>query len=149
VSVSNVIVTKDEYPLDFPFGVALMVVADPSSRTVSIIQVAAIQPPIQVGVTTTAPGLYVPSPPAPTAPSWSIDFGAPTFIVLYGSMVAVAIVATRITGSIPRGIMMSAVAFGLVMTGMGVFTRNLTALATAMLAFIVASSIEIARRHAT
>jgi len=149
VSVSNVIVTKNEYPLEFPYGVALMVVADPSARTVSIIQVAAIQSPMQVGVTTTAPGLYVPSPPAPTAPSWSIDFGAPAFIVLYGSMVAVAIVATRITGSIPRGIMMSAVAFGLVMTGMGVFTRNLTTIATAMLAFIIASSIEIARRHAT
>ena len=149
VTISNVIVTKDEYPLEFPYGIALMVVADPSTRTVSIIQVAAIQPPIQVGVTTTAPGLYVPSLPAPSTPSWSIDFGAPSFIVLYGSMVAVAIVATRITGSIPRGIMMSAVAFGLVMTGMGVFTRNLTALATAMLAFIVASSIEIARRHAT
>jgi hypothetical protein len=149
VTISNVIVTKDEYPLEFPYGIALMVVADPSTRTVSIIQVAAIQPPIQVGVTATAPGLYIPSPPAPTAPSWSIDFGAPSFIVLYGSMVAVAIIATRITGSIPRGIMMSAVAFGLVMTGMGVFTRNITALATAMLAFIIASSMEIARRHAT
>ena len=146
VTVSNVLITSNEYLLEFPYGIALMVVVDPASRTVSLVQVSIPQAPVTVAPTPGG-GMYVPQPQPPTAPSWSLDFGEPAFIILYGAMIAVAIVASKMTGSIPRGIMTSAIAFGIVMAGVGAFTQNLTAVATAILAFIISASVEIARRH--
>jgi len=146
VTVSNVIVARDEFPLDFPYGIALMVVADPSSRTVSIIQVAAPAPPATI-TSTTMPWILI-SPPPPQPPIYQPDWGAPQFIVLYGAAVAVAILASKLTGSVLRGIMLSSLVFGLVLFGIGVYTGNLTALGTALLAFILAAGAEIARRYA-
>jgi hypothetical protein len=146
VTVSNVIVARDEFPLEFPYGIALMVVADPSSRTISIIQVAAPAPPATI-TSTTMPWILI-SPPPPQPPIYQPDWGAPQFIVLYGAAVAVAILASKLTGSVLRGIMLSSLVFGLVLFGIGVYTGNLTALGTALLAFILATGAEIARRHA-
>jgi len=148
VTVSNVMIARDEFPLEFPYGIALMVVADPSSRTISIVQVAAPAPPVVMTPQTTAPWLAPIQPPGPMQPVFPVDWGAPQFIVLYGAAVAVAILASKLTGSVPRGIMLASLVFGLVLFGVGVFTGNLSALGFAMLAFVVAAAVEIARRHA-
>jgi hypothetical protein len=148
VTVSNILVARDEFPLEFPYGIALMVVADPSSRTVSIVQVAAPAPPVTIAPPTTAPWLAPMQPPGPMPPVFPVDWGAPQFIVLYGAAVAVAILASKLTGSVPRGVMLASLVFGLVLFGVGAFTGNLSALGIALLAFVVAAAVEIARRHA-
>jgi hypothetical protein len=80
-------------------------------------------------------------------PVFPVDWGAPQFIVLYGVAVAVAILASKLTGSVAKGIMLASLVFGLVLFGVGVFTGNLSALGIALLAFVVAAAIEIARRQ--
>ncbi|ADJ54273.1 hypothetical protein HAV2_gp10 [Hyperthermophilic Archaeal Virus 2] len=146
-SVSNILIARDEYPLDFPRGISLLVVADPSSRTVSIVQASPVSEPREFR-TITAPEINVPALPEPQPPVFP-GWDSPSFIVLYGAAVAVAIIATRMTGSVPRGIMVAATAFGLVTLGIGVFTRDLSAVSIAVVALVTAVGIEVARRQAT
>jgi len=115
-SVSNVLIARDEYPLDFPRGISLLVIADPSSRTVSLVQVSPVSEPREY-MPIPAPGISVPALPSPQPPVFPGTWDSPAFIVLYGAAVAVAIVATKMTGSVPRGIMIAAMSFGLVLLG--------------------------------
>jgi hypothetical protein len=143
-TVSNVLVAAEELPLEFPYGVALMVIVDPSSRAISIVQVAAPAPPVILG-TTTVPWIALPT--VQPRPIVQPDWGAPEFIVLYGSMVAVAVLASKLTGSVLRGVMLSSLVFGLVLFGIGVYTGNLSVLGASLLVFILATGAEIARRQ--
>jgi hypothetical protein len=95
-----------------------------------------------------APGITVPVLPNPQPPVFPGTWDSPAFIILYGAAVAVAIVATRITGSVPRGIMVAAMSFGLVLLGIGVFTRDLSAVSVALVALVTAVGVEVARRQA-
>jgi hypothetical protein len=146
VTVSNILITTNTYTLDFPAGIALVAIVDPSTLTISLVQVT---PPVQPQyfTTTTLPGIYVPVPPPPPVLQPPSTWGDPGFIVLYGAAVAVAIVAARMTGSLARGIVVAATAFGLVFLGIGVFTGNYTAVGIAVVAFVAAVSVEIARRQ--
>jgi hypothetical protein len=144
-TVTNVLIATNELPLYFPYGVALMVIVDPSSRTISIVQVAAPAPPV-VLETTAVPWIALPT--IQSRPVVQPDWGAPEFIVLYGAMVAVAVLASKLTGSVLRGVMLSSLVFGLVLFGIGVYTGNLSVLGTSLLIFILATGAEIARRQA-
>ena len=148
VTVSNVLIGIDEYSLEFPYGVALMVIVDPSSKTISIVQVAAPAQPVLL-TTTTAPWIYVPTPPTPAQPIFPYDWGAPQFIILYGAVVAVAILASKLTGSVLRGIMLSSLSFGLVLFAIGVYTGSTSILGVSLFSFILSAGAEIARRHAS
>ena len=85
VSVSGVAIASNEYPLELPLGIALMVIVDPSSRTVNIVQVAVIQKPIHIPAPTTG-GPYIPELPVNPA-RWTADWTSPSFIVLYLSLI--------------------------------------------------------------
>jgi len=150
MTVSNILVSTDPFTLNFPYGIALMVITDPSSRNVNIVQVSVPQQIVNyTWPTTSAPAFQTPNMPSFTfQPSLAFTWDSPTFIVLYGSMVAVAILASRITGSILRGIMMTAGAYGFVFIGIGAFTGNLQPVMLGLLAFIVAVAMEVARRNA-
>jgi hypothetical protein len=147
VTVSNILITTNTYNLDFPAGIALVAIVDPSTLTISLVQVTPPTQP-QYFTTTSIPGIYIPLPSTPPPvlqpPS---TWGDPGFIVLYGAAVAVAIVAARMTGSLARGIVVAATAFGLVFLGIGVFTGNYTAVGIAVVAFVAAVAVEIARRQ--
>jgi hypothetical protein len=146
ISVSNVLIASNSFPLDLPYGVALMVVVDPSSRTVSIVQVSPIQQPYRVAATT-RPVFTVSLPPPPQPQSMVLDVSSVAPVVMWGAAVAVAVAATRITGSIWRGIAMAAVAYAFAMLGVGIFTRNLTPFMLAAVALAVAAAAEVARRQ--
>jgi hypothetical protein len=146
-SVSNILIARDEYPLDFPRGISLLVIADPSSRTVSLVQVSPVSEPREY-MPIPVPGITVPALPKPQPPVFPGSWDSPAFIVFYGAAVAVAIVATRITGSVPRGIMMAAMSFGLVLLGIGVFTGDFSAVSVALVALVTAVGVEVARRQA-
>jgi hypothetical protein len=150
VTVSNILVSTDPFTLNVPYGIALMVITDPSSRTLNIVQVSVPQQTINfTWPTSTTPSFVTPSLPSVSfKPTLTFSWDSPTFIVLYGSMVAVAILASRITGSILRGIMMASAAYGFVFIGIGAFTGNLQPVMLGLLAFIVAVAMEVARRNA-
>jgi len=145
VTVSNILITTNAYSLDFPAGIALVAIVDPSTLTISLVQVTPPAQP-QYFTTTSLPGIFVPAPPPPVLQPPS-TWGDPGFIVLYGAAVAVAIVAARMTGSLARGIAVAATAFGLVLLGIGVFTGNYTAVGIAVVAFVAAAAVEVARRQ--
>jgi len=147
-SVSNILIARDEYPLDFPRGISLLVIADPSSKTVSLVQVSPVSEPREY-MPIPVPGITVPALPNPQPPVFPGSWDSPAFTVLYGATVAVAIVATRITGSVPRGIMVAAMSFGLVLLGIGVFTRDFSAVSVALVALVTAVGVEVARRQAS
>ena len=146
-SVSNILIARDEYPLDFPRGISLLVIADPSSRTVSLVQVSPVSEPREY-MPIPVPRITVPALPNPQPLVFPGSWDSPAFIVLYSAAVAVAIVATRITGSVPRGIMVAAMSFGLVLLGIGVFTRDFSAVSVALVALVTAVGVEVARRQA-
>ena len=150
VTVSNILISTDPFTLNFPYGIALMVITDPSSRTVNIVQVSVPQQTINyTWPTSTTPLFVIPSLPSISfKPQLTFTWDSPTFIVLYGSMVAVAIIASRIAGSILRGVMMASVAYGFVFIGIGAFTGNLQPVMLGLLSFIVAVAMEVARRNA-
>jgi len=146
MSVSNILISQSSFTLDLPYGVALMIVVDPSSKAVSIVQVSPIQQPYKI-VATTRPVFTVSLPPPPQPQNFVVDATTVAPIVMWGAAVAVAIAATRITGSIWRGIAMASVAYALAMLGVGIFTKNLTPFMLAVIAIAVAAAAEIARRQ--
>jgi len=146
MSVSNILITSNSFTLDLPYGVALMIVVDPSSKAVSIVQVSPIQQPYKIAATT-SPVFTVSLPPPPEPQNFVVDASTVAPIVMWGAAVAVAIVATRITGSIWRGVAMASVAYALAMLGVGIFTKNLTPFMLAVIAIAVAAAAEIARRQ--
>jgi hypothetical protein len=148
VTVSNIVIGLDEYRLDLPLGISVMVVVDPSTRAVSIVQVAPLTPPTKLAQPSRPP-VYVPEAPMPpeiSSPSYSM--GAPEFIVLYGSAVAVAVVASRLTGSVVRGVLLSGLSYSLVLLGIGALRGDVTAVEIATITLVVCTGAEIARRQA-
>jgi hypothetical protein len=138
VTVSGIIVTSNEFVVEVPVGVTLVVTADPISRTISIVSAAPPPPVAAVPAPTSVPGVPVPDvsllrPSLPTAPS----------LVMYGVFLALTVAMYSVTRSLSTAVLVS----GVVASVYAFAVRDLGVLPYAAVAVVLGVALHVSARE--
>ncbi|MCC6014683.1 MAG: hypothetical protein LM564_03145 [Desulfurococcaceae archaeon] len=138
VTVSGISVASDEFVVEVPLGVTLVVTADPVSRTISIVSAAPPPPMASVPAPPPAPGVPVPDvsllrPSLPTASS----------LVMYGVFLALAVAMYSVTRSLSTAVLVS----GVVASVYAFAVRDLGILPYAAVAIVLGVALHVSSRE--
>jgi hypothetical protein len=138
VTVSGISVASDEFVVEVPIGVTLVITADPVSRTISIVS-AAPPPPVAV-VPAPSPVLGVPVPDAsllrPSLPTASS-------LVMYGVFLALAVAMYSVTRSLSTAVLVS----GVIASVYAFAVRDLGVLPYAAVAIVLGVALHVSSRE--
>jgi hypothetical protein len=138
VTVSGISVASDEFVVEVPIGVTLVITADPVSRTISIVSAAPPPPVAIVPAPPPAPGVPVPDvsilrPSLPTASS----------LVMYGVFLALAVAMYSVTRSLSTAVLVS----GVVASVYAFAIRDLGVLPYAAVAVVLGVALHVSARE--
>jgi hypothetical protein len=143
-SVSGILIAGSEQTIYVPMGLTLLVIADPSTRTISIVQ--ASPPPVVYAVSPTAtvslPTLSLPSF-KPSDLVLSPGLVSPVLVV--GLFTAVLITAHRLTGSLGKSMIIASASALPLALATAVLTGDLRSFGIIILGVIIGAAIRYAR----
>ncbi|NPA98583.1 MAG: DUF2341 domain-containing protein, partial [Crenarchaeota archaeon] len=122
-SVTDTLITSDDYGLDFPPGFSAVIVADISARKISI--VSAQSPPNvggktgQIGEKLNLPSQPYAPPPPPVLPSTGQYVN---LTVLVAGIVGASIIGSKLSGNIYDGITIAGIAAAVILVALGMYS---------------------------
>jgi hypothetical protein len=137
VTVSGISVASDEFVVDVPLGVTLVVTADPVSRTISIVSAAPPPPMASVPAPPPAPGISVPD-----VSILRLSLPTASSLVMYGVFLALAVAMYSVTRSLSTAVLVS----GVVASVYAFAVRDLGILPYAAVAIVLGVALHVSSR---